>query len=203
MISYNYSQLILGVMATLIGIIQYSIYIIDILKGKTHPHAFSWFTWGLPCGIVYAAQYLSGGGAGAWTTAMTAFACTFIFILSLFYGERNITKLDWTSLFIALFSILLWIIVKDPLGSVILITIIDVAGFVPTIRKSILKPYEETLGTYIIGGLKWILSLLAMSTISLTVWLYPIAMVVANWMFVVLLLRRRSFLSKTAGEYLN
>lgn len=189
-------KLILGGMAVLAGVIQYAVYIKDVLGGKTRPHAFSWFVWGLPCGVIFVAQFLSGGGAGTWATAMTAVLCTMIFVLSLFYGEKNITKLDWISLFVALFSILLWIIVKDPLGSVILITIIDVVGFAPTIRKSIQKPNEETLNTYVFGGLKWILALFAMSNFSLAIWLYPVAMVAANWSFVGMLVVRRMVFAK-------
>ncbi|MBS0359095.1 MAG: hypothetical protein JSS53_07490 [Proteobacteria bacterium] len=189
-------KLIFAGIALLVTIIQYGTYIIDIFHGKTRPHAFSWFVWGLPCGIVFAAQFLDGGGAGTWTTAMTAVLCTVIFVLSLFYGEKKITKLDWASLFVALFSIILWVLVKDPLGSVILITIIDVLGFAPTVRKSIQKPYEETLNTYVTGGLKWMLALFALSNFSLTVWIYPVAMLIANWGFAGMLLVRRISLAK-------
>lgn len=183
-------------MALIATVVQCGSYIVDIFRGKTRPHAFSWFVWGLPAGIVFAAQFVSGGGAGSWTTAMTAILCTVIFILSLFYGEKNVTALDMLSLFTALFAIFLWVLVKNPLGSVVLITIVDVVGFVPTIRKSIHKPTEETLTTYVTGGLKWILSLLAMSNLSFTVWFYPAAMVIANWGFAGMLLARRAITSR-------
>ncbi len=182
---------VLGVSATLMAFVQYGPYIKDILKGKTRPHAFSWFVWGLPCGIVFAAQFLGGGGAGSWATGMTAAISTLIFVLSLFYGEKEITLLDWISFAVALLAIVWWIATKDPLLSVVLITVIDIVGFVPTMRKSIKKPREETLSTYVISGLKWILSILAFDGFSFTVLLYPVAMVVANWLFVVLLLLRR------------
>ena len=184
-------KLILGGMAVVATLIQYGTYIIDILKGKTRPHAFTWFVWGFPCGVVFAAQYLAGGGPGTWITAMTGIICTAIFILSFFYGEKNITKLDWAGLLIAIFSIVLWMIIKNPLGSVLLITFIDLVGFVPTMRKSIHKPHEETLNTYVTGGVKWILALLAMSNYSFIVWIYPAAMVFANWAFELILIIHR------------
>ncbi len=80
-------KLILGGMAAVAGVVQYAVYIKDVLGGRTRPHAFSWFVWGLPCGVIFAAQFLSGGGAGTWAIAMTAVLCTVIFILSLFYIE--------------------------------------------------------------------------------------------------------------------
>lgn len=189
-------KLMLGALAVLATLMQYGTYIIDILKGKTRPHAFTWFVWGFPCAVIFAAQYFAGGGAGTWITAMTGVVCTVIFVLSLFYGEKNITKLDWAGLFIAIFSILLWIIVKDPLASVLLITFIDLVGFVPTMRKSISKPHEETLNTYVTGGFKWILAILAMSNYSFIVWVYPAAMVFANWAFALILIIQRLAFAK-------
>lgn len=66
----------LGCLALIATVIQYGAYIKDVLNRKTRPHAFTWFVWGLPCGIVFAAQFLNGGGAGTWTTAMTTLLCT-------------------------------------------------------------------------------------------------------------------------------
>ena len=188
------SKSFFGLAAAIAGFIQYAPYMGDIVKGKTRPHAFSWFVWGLPCFIVFAAQFYEGGAAGSWATAVTGFLCTVVFVLALFYGERKITRLDWISLFTAIAAIGWWVAIKDPLGSVVLITVIDIIGFIPTIRKSVDKPHEETMSTYIVGALKWVLSLCAFSTISLTVWLYPVAMVVANGLFAIMLHMWRSSL---------
>jgi hypothetical protein len=184
-----------GSLAAITGFIQYTPYVINILRRKTRPHAFSWFVWGLPCGIVFAAQFLKGGAAGSYATGVTAILCTIIFFLSLFYGEKNITKLDWLCLVLALAALVLWGMTKDPLGSVILVTIADLIGFGPTIRKSIKKPREETASTYWIANVKWVLSLMAMNTYSLTVCLYPVAMFVANSAFAVMLFVRRAALA--------
>lgn len=188
-------EYIFGMSAALAGVIQYIPYIRDILNGRTRPHAFSWFVWGLPCGIIFAAQVVEGAAAGAWATAVTTILCTFIFILSFFYGEKEIKLLDWICFALALLAVALWVITKNPLGSVILITIADMLGFAPTIRKSLKKPYDETLSTYAIGGLKWILSLFALKTLTFTICLYPIAMIIGNWLLVSLLLVRRSALT--------
>ena len=184
-------QSILGCIAAILTIIQYSYYIKEVVNRNTHPHAFSWFIWGFPCAIVFLAQFYDGGGAGTWTTALTTFFCTIIFFLSLFYGEKTITKLDWASLFIALLSIAFWVVIRDPLFSVTLITFIDVIGFIPTLRKSLNKPHQETLFAYWLGGLKWTMSILAMSHYSLIILLYPMTMLTANWGFGGMIFMRR------------
>lgn len=177
-------KILLGVTAATVGVAQYLPYIRDIVKSRTKPHAFSWFVWGLPAGIVYLAQSLKGGGAGSWATGITAALCTIIFVLSLFKGERDIKLSDWICLLISLAAIALWVAIKDPLWSVILVTIADFVAIGPTIRKSIIKPHEETMITYVFGALKWILSLGALQTYGATNVIYPAAMVLNNALFV-------------------
>ncbi len=184
-------KIILGSAAAIVGVIQYLPYIRDILAGKTKPHAFSWFVWGLPCGIIFAAQLSEGAAAGAWATGVTTILCSVIFILSLYRGERSITRLDYICFLLALIALALWLITKDPLWSVILITAADVLGFIPTYIKSLNKPYEETLITYVIGGLKWVISIAALSSFNATTLIYPIAMVICTWLLAATLMIRR------------
>ena len=188
MLSY---QIILGSAALILGLIQYFPYIRDVLRDKTKPHAFSWFVWSLPTLIVFFAQVADDGGPGVWATGLTAFLCTIIFVLSLFKGERDIRALDWFSFVFSLIGIGLWFVTENPLWAVILTTAVDLIGFVPTIRKSLVKPGEETRSTYVIGGLKWVFSVAALSHLSLITLIYPVGMIVGNWGFVALLAWRR------------
>jgi len=179
-----------GLASVVMTFIQFGPYIRDILTRKTFPHAFSWFVWGLPCCIVFAAQLAEGGAAGAWATGFTTVACTAIFFLSLYFGDHDIHLIDWICLILAISAILIWAITKDPLGAVILITLADVLGFVPTMRKSWHKPQEETLSSYFVAGFKWILALMAFQKLSLVLWLYPVSMIFANWFLVLILMRK-------------
>jgi len=182
----------LGVLAGVLAIAQYGPYIGDILKGKTRPHAFSWFVWGLPTGVVFAAQLVEGGGVGAWVTGITALMCTGIFVLALFKGERHFLVFDWVCLALCAIALVLWTLTRDPLGAVVLSTAADLIGFGPTVRKSWSRPQEETLNTYTISGFKWSLSIAALAVLDPTTLIYPIAMVIANWSFAVFLAHRRS-----------
>lgn len=182
----------LGTIAAVLSIVQYGPYIADTLRGKTKPHAFSWFIWGAPAGVVFLAQIIEGGGAGSWATGATAFICTGIFLLALTYGEPSITRFDWACLLSSLIAIILWFVTNDPLWAVVLVTAADLVAFGPTIRKSFDKPYEETLSTYVISGVKWLLSLSALAVLNPTTLLYPAAMVLGNWGYAAFLLLRRT-----------
>jgi hypothetical protein len=184
--------------SVVLSVLQYAPYIRGILLNKIKPHVFSWFIWGLPCGIIFAAQLTQGGGMGTWATAATTAFCTGIFLLSFKHGEKSITLIDWISLGLALIAIFLWMETHDPLLSVVLITLADILGFIPTVRKSIAKPHEEGISAYAGSVVKWIFSMVALDSFSLTTTLYPIAMIVCGALQVVLLVWRRKVLAKTS-----
>lgn len=189
----NYKEL-LGITATAIAFISYVPYFRDIFAGKTKPHAFSWLVWSSLTAIGFAGQAADNGGPGAWVTGATALLTFFIFAIALKKGERRITFTDWLSLAGAGIAILFWAITKQPLLSVVLITLIDALGFFPTFRKSYSKPNEETLITYGLSGLKFVIALFALDNFTIATALYPIYLVVANWAFIVMLTVRRKHL---------
>ena len=54
--------------AILLTLIGYIPYIKDTIKGKTTPHAFTWFTFGLATIFTFGLQLSSGGGVGSFVT---------------------------------------------------------------------------------------------------------------------------------------
>lgn len=190
----------LGTLAIVIAIYSYIPYFRNILKGRTKPHAFSWFIWGLLTGIAFFAQLADNGGAGAWVTGFTALVCLAFFIFALKRGEKEIVLLDWFSLAGALFALILWAFTNDPLLSVILITIIDALGFIPTFRKSFYKPNEETALTYFLSAVKFAIAIAALDNITVVTTLYPASLVVMNGLFVAMVLARRRKLTLSPGS---
>lgn len=187
-------KLYLGAIATTVAILGYIPYVMEILRGRTKPHAFSWLVWGFLTGIAFVGQISEGAGAGAWATGVTTFVCGFIFIAALTKGEKNITRGDWLSLFGAAISLLFWFVTEGPLLSIVLVTIIDAFGFLPTFRKSFHRPHEETLITYVLSALKWMLVIFALENYTVVTWLYPVSLVMLNAAFVLMLtIRRKSF----------
>ncbi len=187
---------ILGILAVLIGFIGYVPYFRNIILGRTKPHAFSWLVWGLLTAIAFAGQVVSKGGAGAWVTGFTAFVCLAIFVLALYKGSKDFPLIDWLSLAGAGIALLLWVATNNPVTAIILVTVIDLFGFIPTFRKSYLRPNEETMFTYSMSGLKFVVGIVALEKISLVTALYPASLVITNGLFISLLVVRRAQLSK-------
>lgn len=181
----------LGIVAVVISIFGYVPYFRDIFAGKTKPHAFSWLVWSVLNAIAFAGQVHGKGGAGTWAVGLTALALFWIFILAVKTGERNIRPFDWICLSGAAAALLLWFLTKQPLASIILITVVDAFGFLPTIRKAYGKPYQETLVTYEINTVKYLLVVLALENYTLVTTLFPLAVAIMNGLFVVMLVVRR------------
>ena len=187
-----------AVIAVLINFVGYIPYIRDIFKGKTTPHVYSWFIWSFVTGIVFALQVSAGAGVGAWVSLAVAAICFFIFILGLKNGKKNITGSDTACLILALIALFLWLVVKQPVFSIILLVSGDLLGFVPTIRKAWVKPYSETLFLFESNVLSNGLGILALQRYNIVTWLYPVSWTIANLFFcVALIVRRRQVNNKT------
>lgn len=183
--------------AIVIAVISYIPYFKDIFNGKTKPHAFTWLIWGTLNGVAFAGQIADDGGIGAWALGFTAFATLSIFILSLFKGEKDIRPFDWFCLSGSLLALIPWLVTNDPLLSVILITIIDVIAFMPTVRKTIKKPHQETLTTYTMSIFKYFLIVGALERYTLVTTLFPFVIGLMNVLFVLFVISKRKRL-KTA-----
>ena len=124
--------------------LSYFIYFRSIIKWDTKPHIVSWFIWGLISFIIFSIQIYDNAWLWAFNIWLVAFLCFFIAFISFKKWSRKITK--WDS-----FSLIFW--------------------FIPTILKSIKKPFEETEIAFFLAWTWYLMSIFAMTNISfLTVW---------------------------------
>lgn len=184
----------LAVISVAIVLYQYIPYVISVFKGKTRPHIFSWFIWGVLTAIAFFGQVVDDAGPGAWVTGFTAAGCLLICMLCYKYGEKTITRSDWISFICGLAAIPLWLVTNNPLTAMLVITVVDALAFYPTLRKSWHKPYEELLQTYALSGTKFLLAIFALENFTPTTWLYPVSLVLMNYGFCVIILWRRNSL---------
>ncbi len=180
-----------GAAAVLIAIVSYIPYFHHIFQGKTKPHALTWLVWTVFTGMGFVQQWMNGGGAGSWAMGITALLCLAVFLLSLKYGEKEITLFDWLSLLGAAVALVIWFFSQDPVLAMLLVALVDLLGFLPTVRKSYYKPYEETLLTYFLTFVKYLIVLFALESYSLSTWLYPVFVLLTHISFVLMVEWRR------------
>lgn len=182
----------LGLLSMGIAICGYTPYIVDILRGKTKPHAFTWLVWDVLAIVGFGIQLRGDGGPGTWLLGLTVGATMLIFLLSLKYGHKDFHITDKISLFLAGATFVFWIFADQPLLAAVLISSIEaIGGFFPTFRKSYKLPHEETITSYITYTISTVLALIALDNRSLELILYPVAVMVLNVSLVSFLLIRR------------
>ncbi len=186
-------QTLLGGIAVSVSFAAYAPYFWAIYKGTTEPHAISWLIWSVLDAVAWIGQIRGGAGAGAWATACTSIACIAIFACSL----RSIQTFkfpitDWLCLGGASAALLYLLFAKNPLLAIMLVTTIDTIAFIPTYRKAYRKPYSEAALTYGMCAGYYLLSILAVNTVSIITILFPLVLVITNGSFAYMLMWRRS-----------
>ncbi len=171
-------------------------YIRSIHRGKTKPHVFSWVVWGLGTFIVFLAQLAGHGGLGAWPIGVSGVITSYIALLA--YRKRAdtiITKTDWVFFFAALSALPFWFLTSDPLWAVVTLTVVDVIGFGPTVRRAYRHPHEESVRFFALGAVRNLLVIFALEYYSLTTVLFPAAVGLACLLLVFMLAYRRHSLA--------
>jgi hypothetical protein len=186
----------LATIAILLTFLSFIPYIAAILRNKTKPHAFSWVIWSVSTITVFIAQVYSGAGVGALSLGLSGLITLIIAILA--YCKKSndvITKMDWIFLCIALFAIPLWFFTADPLYSVIILTGVDLIGYLPTFKKSYRKPFEESAMVFFIMLISSAFSLAALENYSLTTMIFQTALIIGNALLIVMILVRRRYVA--------
>jgi len=169
--------LILAAAITLVGAVPY---IRDILRGTTKPNLVSWITWTLLTGIATAAAISAHEYVVAIFTGAAALEVFTIVLFGLRHGYVKYTRFDVICQVAAIVGIILWQLFNSPAVGVMAAVIIDLVGYLPTLRHSWQKPHEETWQTYAISGLGAVFALGALSTYNWVTLPYAIYIVVVN-----------------------
>lgn len=134
------------------------------------------------------------GGLSAWILLMVASMCFLIALLSLIYGEKNITRGDWITFIGALITIPIWLLTKNPVIAFVLLICIDVCSYYPTWRKMWLDPWSEPTDGFFWAGLRYFFALWAVPEFTFAVMLYPFWLMASDWSTGVYMIWRRHVL---------
>lgn len=184
-----------GLTGTVAAFISFVVYLRAILGNKIKPHPFTWLVFAILTAIIFLGQISDNAGPGSWATAVSFLVYFTIFFLSLTKKNKNIVFFDWVSLISAVIIIILYITTKDALASTVLASICLALGFIPTFRKSYMKPKEENMSLFFLSGVKYTFALVALENVSLITALYPIVDIILDVLLVSMLVIRRKQLS--------
>lgn len=193
-------NIVFSVVATAIGVVAFLYYFGGLFALQTKPHTYTWLIWALTQGIGFAGIWYGNGGWGALSLVIGEVLTTSVFLLSLKYGTKNITKGDTIILIAALIAIALWWQLHQPVLAVALVSVIDVAGYIPTYRKSFADPWSENLIPWFAFSLSNLCAALALTNWNFLTITYLASITSANIILIAICLLRRQGKSRTPGR---
>ncbi len=182
---------IISIAVVVMTIVAYIPYIKDTFSGKTKPHIFTWITGTITASTIFGLQLFGGGGVGSFPTLSVALICLLITLLSIQRGTKDIKSGDYFFLLFSIVGVIVWVFLDQPVFAIIILTISQVSGYIPTIRKSWLDPESETLSLYTISTIRHGISILALNNLNILTILWPITWAAVNLLIAIMLIYRR------------
>ena len=182
---------ILGIIASLVAAGISLSYIYTIVRGKTRPHLYTIAIDFIISSIVFAGAFVAGAGAGIWSLGVSTVLVFGMVLLCFKYGTKDVKPIDAVFALAAVFSIIPWVLTKDPTLSIILASLINLLSVVPAFRKTWNDPYSEPVVIWGANAFKHVIAIAATAVISTATIFYSISIIAMNIVFVAMILWRR------------
>ena len=146
--------------------------------------------------VVFFAQLEGKGGVGAWPIGVSGGITIFVaFLAYVKRGDIAITKIDWLFFFSAISTLPLWYFTSNPLWAVVILTIVDILGFGPTVKKAYCFPNSESLLFYFIFVVRNLVVIMALEHYSVTTVFFPGAISMSCMLLIAMVVYRRRAIS--------
>ena len=186
----------LGFAAVVLAFACYVPYYYGIFFGKVRPHLYTHVIWTFVSVVAVSGMWISGAGAGGWSPIISTLLASFIIPLCLWYGTKDVTRTDLWFMCGALVTIIPWLLTKNPLWSIVLASVIELVGCIPTYRKTWNDPDSESVSSWGLNTVKHMLTIPAMAVFSVETLIYPVVMVLMNGGLVMEILYRKRMLAR-------
>ena len=171
---------IAGIIAGGLALIDFVLYDISIIRGKTRPNRATWFILSIVGIIIFSSYYSLGARDTLWMPLAYTIGPVVAFILSIKMGEGGWTTFDKVCLLGAGVSIILWWQTGSALVALLTNIVIDMFGLLPTVKKSYLNPASEEFFPWFVTVIACIFNIFAIQAWEFNVWVYPIYMLLIN-----------------------
>lgn len=191
MLQFEHMKTTIAIIAALLAVVGNVPYLIDVIKKRVEPHAYTWFVWSIISCIVFFGQIARGAGIGALPTGASELFTIIIFLFVLPNGFKHIKKIDTVFLVVALLGLIPWALTNDPTISVVIAVTIDLIAFIPTLRKTWQEPKTEKPLLYGTNVARHALALFSLQAYNIATVLHSIAMIVTNTLMTVFIVSPR------------
>src|SRR6185295_9111437 len=115
-----------GILAGVVALLAFPVYIAGIVRGKTRPNRSTWWVLCLSGFLLAGSYYASGARDTVWIALAYACGYLIIAIFSLTHGDGGKWNLmDKICFFVSIFALFIWWFLKSPLLAFLLYVAID------------------------------------------------------------------------------
>lgn len=184
---------IIGALSGFIFIVGDIPYILDIIKGNTKPQRVTWLVFFI-LDLIYLVNQIALGAKGSLILLLSWTLITLlILILSIKNGVGGFAKLDIICLTGVVIGLILWWILKTPLASVICNILVSLVGYIPTLKKSYLKPWTETKISWFTASIAGLLGMWSVGKLDIKLLILPTySFIMAFIVFIILYTRSKN-----------
>jgi len=168
-------------------------YLKDTLQGRAKPNRVTWLLWTIAPLIATVAALTEGVKWSVLPVFMAGFCPLLVFIAS-FVNKNAYWKLgalDYWCGFWAILALILWGITKNPTLAVIFSIVSDGCAALPALIKAWQHPETETIAVYATALVSALTSFAAVKTWKLIEIAFPLYLMAANSLIIILILCRR------------
>jgi hypothetical protein len=189
-------KVLIAVVASVLAVIGNLSYLRDIFKGRVKPHPYTWFIWSIVSMTTFFGGLAKGAGIGALPTGIAEGFTIIIFLFSLRYlfdGKTgHIRREDNYFLAVCLLGLIPWLLTKDPTISVVIVVLIDIIAFIPTLRKTWSHPETEKPLLYEMNVTRHVLTLFSLQSYNIATTFHSVAMICTNTLMTAFIKARKS-----------
>lgn len=190
-------KVVIAIIAALLAFIGNISYLKDVIAGKVVPHPYTWFIWSIVSMTTFFGGLAKGAGIGALPTGVAEGFTILIFLFSLKYlfqrKTGHIRMIDNYFLLAALLGLIPWILTNDPTISVVIVVLIDIVAFIPTLRKTWQHPETEKPLLYEMNVARHVLTLFSLQSYNIATTVHSIAMICVNTVMTIFIQRKKRY----------
>jgi len=187
----------LGRISLVISVLGAIPYIVSIFKNGVRPERTTWGIWTIVLLLAVVSYRAAGAGDSIWFLVGDFLITGVIFVISLFKGVGGWSKIDIASIAVAILGLIVWQLSHNPVWQMIGTLTADMVAIVPTVKKSLENPMDDSPTIFIAGSLAALLGIFSVGEWNIILLFYPVYLYTANFLTAVVIGSGRYYAKRT------
>lgn len=193
----EYFKFSLGIIAGILSLLAYSIYIYTSYKGTTKPNVFTWAVLTINGLLILITYGLGGAFNTIWVALSYVVGPLAIVCLAFRNGERKWGKTETISVIGIVISLIVWIATQSPFLGLALNILVDFFALLPTLEKTVWRPWTEDRIAWSVTLVSCLFNIFAIEKWTIEIALYPLYLLLVDGFIAIYLIWHYS--TKSSG----